>query len=290
MVRNGRKPRDGEAFIYRQFLTRKRTMVPRKAIWILGLGAVAALIVRELLGGSWWVDDLMPNLATEVFGILVTVLIIDRALELRRLARNRELAVIASRKLLRSVTHIGSCFAEMIHASLWPTDEQRPSSLISVLTGQNAGYLVRLDLSRSAHVVPEVAWVDWAADVLASEKERLGQLVRSYLAYLPTQVVAAMEAIEDDTVVSFLPRFREMYPRFAKESKEPFVLGDSWRGYVDELFTKLVDAIECTARIADEQLPQLPDGWWEGMGRPEIGRHRGSPKDAMQIGINPARP
>lgn len=267
-------------------------MVPTKTVVVIIVLTGVALIVRVAFAGSWWVQELAPNVATELLGILVTVLIIDRTLERRRQAKSKTLEGIAARKLGRSLKRIADLFAEMVHASFQPTPlrpQEPPTSLLGVLSPDNARYLIRLDLSVDGNFIPLRPWVDHAAEILAAERTRLRELTDTYLAHLPIDTVDAIERIEEDSVITFLIRFRELYPESRKWEDKSYMLGDDWRGYVEDLFSVLRVAIQAVTGLAGEEDPTLPPDFWTGVSRPQSGRDRAILGEALVLGVKPPR-
>ena len=159
---------------------------------LLGLSAWAAL-TRD---SSRAVELFASNLATEVLGLIVTLVLVNRFLERQERALRLRGSLGALRKSGRALSAMVSAWSELVKGGLERAPEPRPTALHDVLAVDLTGSLAHLDAQD-----PIVAG---ASARLAAARDALRTIVSTYGANLDPLYLGAIDDLTDDPFLALV--------------------------------------------------------------------------------------
>ena len=185
-------------------LHRRRVYLVLAALVLLT--TIASVVLREVE----WVDRFGPNLSTEVFGILITLVFVHRFLEQQDRARRLRGSIGALRKASRALTRMADGWGALVKGSLRRMPAERPSSLDTLFTTYVTESLVDLDPSAARRSSDpdqdEQAWVGWAAKEVLAAQQTLHDIIVTYGPSLDPAYVEAVDDLVDDPFVQRFAR------------------------------------------------------------------------------------
>ena len=185
-------------------LHRRRVYLVLAALVLLT--TIASVVLREVE----WVDRFGPNLSTEVFGILITLVFVHRFLEQQDRARRLRGSIGALRKASRALTRMADGWGALVKGSLRRMPAERPSSLDTLFTTYVTESLVDLDPSAARRSSDpdqdEQVWVEWAAKEVLAAQQTLHDIIVTYGPSLDPAYVEAVDDLVDDPFVQRFAR------------------------------------------------------------------------------------
>ena len=159
---------------------------------LLGLSGWAALAY----GGTRAVDLFAADLATEVLGLIVTLVLVHRFLERQERALRLRGSLGALRRSGRALSAMVAAWTELVKGSLERAPEPRPTGLDELLAADLTAAL--------AHVEAGAPAVRAAAQRLAEARDTLRAVVSTYGSNLDPVYLGAIDDLTDDTFLSLV--------------------------------------------------------------------------------------
>lgn len=224
-----------------------------RAVYLILVGLVVISATAAVLWPEvGWVQNFAPNLATDSFGILLTVLVVQRVLERQERARRLRGSVGALRKGARALTELVETWGVLIKGSL----RRVPASplltvdeLLAPHVSENLALCNPLIMRQSREEGTSERWVSWAAKRLASSRNALESLINAYASSLDPGYVELVDELVDDP---FLPLVQELA---ADPSPDP----RAWRARLNTAraqraahFDRLLAAVQLHNELAAE--------------------------------------
>ena len=113
-------------------------IVPRRSIFVLIISWLAsvALYVYALPCGSDWLKDVSLNVGTAVFGILVTVLLIDNVISRKAQSERERVVKVAFAQLRFALQQHVTTLLYMYKASVSKASQKLPETIDGCLSAQ----------------------------------------------------------------------------------------------------------------------------------------------------------
>jgi hypothetical protein len=181
----------------------------RRIYILFGFVISASVAASFLFPNIAFVDLFASGIATDSFGILLTLVFVHRFLERQERSRRLRGSIGALRRGSRALSEMTDAWALLIRGSLErePTDPvQNLEDLFAPHFFENLTYL---DPRRMRHVEglePE-PWMRWATRRLVAAREALNQIMVAYSGSLDPAYIEAVDEIVDD---AFLQMFEAM--------------------------------------------------------------------------------
>ncbi|MCI0434779.1 MAG: hypothetical protein L0271_14230, partial [Gemmatimonadetes bacterium] len=179
----------------------ERPLHRRRIYLLLAAIALSATAASIFLRRVDWIDRFGPNFATEVLGILITLVFVHRFLEQQDRARRLRGSIGALRKASRALTRMADAWGAVVKGSLRRMPAERPSSLETLFTPFVTETLVELDpsaLRPSEDGGDPVRWTTWTANELAAAQLQLHQIIVTYATSLDPAYIEAIDELVDD--------------------------------------------------------------------------------------------
>ncbi len=171
----------------------------RNTYLVLALIVLAVGILHVVWGpGSPLVADFAPGLATEVAGILVTLVFVQRILD-RRQATDRARASRGG--IRRAATPLGDLallWAGIIRAVLPQSPARPPRTYHALFNSEWASWVDRSDLTRVRYAWSGETWLESAARLIRLSRHRISEIIEVYSVHLDVALVEALDELRDD--------------------------------------------------------------------------------------------
>lgn len=225
-------------------------------------GRIVYVVLLALLVGSVWaavdanasrvVDLFASNLATEVLGLIVTLVIVQRFLERQERALRLRGSLGALRKSGRALSAMATAWSELVKGAVERAPDPRPTSLYEVLAPDLTSAL--------AHASASHATVVAASQRLKAARETLRAVVSTYGANLDPIYLGAIDDLADDAFLALVTDEDGMHA--------PAWAHGGVRSARASHFERLLLAIDChnqlardAARLRDRRTAPRGDGY-----------------------------
>lgn len=140
----------------------------------LTLVVVLLLVVTEVAPGGEFLDKYGPNFATELVGILVTVLLIDRVVRWENERRLQPVKAVAARRLSRPISSLLALLAHLYEVAATPGTPASATTteLLGRIAREPEADYTQLSLSSEAPTAHAQSWGEYAASVTPDSRKR----------------------------------------------------------------------------------------------------------------------
>jgi hypothetical protein len=214
--------------------------------FLLGL-FIVTLGVSLLFPRHEIVDRYLPNFASEVLGIIITVAFVQRLLQRQERGRRMRASIGAFRRGGRSLSRLLTVWADILKGC--HPAEDPPRQIERLLAPESTENLARLDLSRPrGQDGGDGTWAEWLLAEMDAIMADLNRIIVAYGAVLDPAYTEAIDELNDDP---FIHQLRAL------------VSGDAgphvWRqrmnvnrGHREDYFRHLLATTELHNRLAAE--------------------------------------
>jgi hypothetical protein len=222
----------------------------RSAYWLLLALVALGLTVTLRYPGNTWVARFGPNFVTDTFGILLTLVFVQRFLDQQDRARRLRASIGGLRKATRALVRVNHMWRMLIKGCLPQPPEIPPGTLHQLYAPHFTEHLIGLDPTalREPEDPAAETWLRWAVAELHAMQETLRTVIVAYGASLDPEYVEAMDDVVDDRFIVSLSELAE------EEARVPAyrITLNRTRGLREEHFSKLLRLIETHNRLAGE--------------------------------------
>ena len=249
---------------------------------VVTVGCFATFALLPVSVERW--PDVMLNLATEMIGILVTVVFIDSVIRRREERQRRRFRTIALQQLRFPLIQHFLLLFELYKASV----ERKPDREISGVADLfNADYFTQisyLDFEKPYPVTPPMSWAQWVSAETSRFKNDLERVVDKYAIYLDPDTLDVAERVIGSHFIrqaGFFPTIIGMWKRQGSEIPANLLGGMSVT--MREHTTAFYGLVEVyNAEAPDDRKVAFGEHMWSNNASPLIGSGRvaDNPADA----------
>lgn len=243
----------------------------------LGLIVLAASASYGLWGAQFgFVGDFAPGLATEVLGILLTLIFVQRILD-RRQAKDRARASRGGmRRAETPLRDLSELWASIISATLPHTPARPPRTYRALFKSEWAGWVERADLTEVRYAWSDETWLESAARVIRLSRRRISEILEVYSVHLDVGLIEVLDELRDDSFLANIETLGEQLrlgrsePEFQPDAEE-FSLTRTGPERA-RMMRKLMRALELynESGLGEEQIDSVPDGLWKNDSPPPL--------------------
>jgi hypothetical protein len=228
-----RRPRDGQG--------------PKVAgiYWFLVALFIVSLTVALVFKDNEHVDRFLPNLTSEVLGIIITLAFVHRLLQRQERARRMRGSIGAFRRAGRAVSRLVIVWADILKGC--HPDEDPPRQLDRLFAPHNTEHLGQLDL-RQRRADSESRWVQWLLDELDAAMTELNRIVVAYGGSLDPAYTEAVDELIDDP---FIQLVRDLVAAGVEPQVWRMKMNTN-RGHREDYFRHLLATVALHDRLAAE--------------------------------------
>lgn len=230
--------------------------------------------------GVEWIKDVSLNTGTGVFGILLTVFLIDEVIRRNEARERKRVREVAFQQLRIPLLHQLTMLHSMYKASIPSLPENQPVEIRDLFSDSYFIQLAFLDFSKPAPLASAMSlqWFDYLKMEVEKFKLALGRTIEKYAIFLDGGTVELLETLINSTFISLLetfPAIRELDRKEGFSRTYNLCAGTSMaeivRGYTNE-FTRLVELYNAT--VPAEQKLTVGCGFWRKDIAPQFGSAR----------------
>jgi len=223
--------------------------------------------------------DFSPNLAAEIFGILLVVFLIDRVIRISQQKESKKRQEIAWRQLRIPLLRHFNLLFNMFKASTQAKPPKVYNAVTDLFDDTYFAEIGFLDFSKPAPVLTPRGSIDWFTHVshkFSEFKDALNNTVQKYALYLDTDIIDLLEGLINSSFISFMMQASNL-PKIDKTKgyKRQYNLlnglSDPVKEYTD-LFSKLV--LRFNQNLVEEEKIKMIDAWWSDNIAPKISSGR----------------
>ena len=186
---------------------KKIVSVPNLGMSVIALLLLSAIVfvISLCITNSWW-SGFMAGLATEIFGIVVTLLFVDFVLEKRDESKRRRIEVIAfsqMRKDLQSHIHFLAMLANV-------SGEDRNTSVNEIFNDKYFEEISALDIMERSNYVLKAPWCDIIREHFMRFHRQISEILDRYIMVLDIDTIDLLEEVKSSVNHSIMVRLREL--------------------------------------------------------------------------------
>jgi hypothetical protein len=212
---------------------------------------LAVLFVASLLVALVWedhplVDRFVPNLTSEVLGIIITLAFVQRLLQRQERARRMRASIGAFRRGGRALSRLLRAWADILKGC--HSDEDPPRQLERLFAPHVTEQLAQLDVQLRRDAEPHELWVEWLLAEIDAALAELNRIVVAYGGSLDPAYTEAVDELIDDP-------FLQLARQLVMAQAEPQIWRTRMhmnRGHREDYFRHLCATAELHDRLAAE--------------------------------------
>jgi hypothetical protein len=220
----------------------------KPAFVVLVLFFVGAVSADYFFGDIAWVQRFVPNFASEMIGIILTLALVQRLLQRQERARRLRGSIGAFRRAGRALSGLAGAWARLIKGA-WAGSGAPPRELGGLFSPHVTEQIMYLDPAAPLVTHDAVSCSRWLAAEVAAARKGLEDVLVGYSGLLDPAYAEALDELIDDP---FLELVNEMAGS-SEPDERAWRLGINLaRGHRDEYFARLLATIELHNRLASE--------------------------------------
>ena len=254
------------------------------------LGSIVAfLAITHLLWGDQpgLVRDFAPELATEVLGILITLVFVQRIID-RRAQEDRARAsrggVRRSEDPLRDLSDL---WTEIVRGCLERLPARPPRTYLELFGPEWSAVIDDCDLTRVRFAWSEETWAESAARVISRARDQISGILDLYGVHLNAHFIEVLDEIRDDPFLAHVETLgeqlriaRELFPDEIEPEDYAINRTSAVRSDFIATLSQTIRLYNETA-LGDVPISELPEGFWSPDRSPAPGTlRRGGPAPA----------
>jgi hypothetical protein len=227
-----------------------------------------------------WLKDLSLNVGTEIFGILLTVFLIDAVIRRNEERERNRVRQIAFQQLRIPLLHQLQMLHGMYKGCISRPPETTPTEISGLFSDDYFIQIAFLDFSKPAPLSSAVPlqWFDYLKMEVEKFKTALGRTIEKYAAFVDADSIALLETLMDSSFISLIaqaPAIRDVDRRENFQRSYNLLAGQGMAQLVREFtstFCQLVETYNLAVPI--ERKLSLDGGSWRTDVSPQFGSAR----------------
>jgi hypothetical protein len=220
----------------------------KPAFVVLVFFFLAAVAANHFFGDIVWVQRFVPNFASEMIGIIVTLALVQRLLQRQERARRLRGSIGAFRRAGRALSSLAAAWAKLIKGA-WAGSGAPPRELAGLFSPHVTEQLMYLDPAAPLVTHDAVSCSRWLAAEIGAARKGLEDVLVGYSGLLDPAYAEALDELIDD---SFLGLVEELAGSAEKDVRSWRLGINLARGHRDDYFARLLATIELHNRLASE--------------------------------------
>lgn len=161
---------------------------------VLGVLVVVAIVGADIWPRTRLANEYGPNLATELVGILITLVLVERMLRWQRQRELQPIRAVAGKRFRTPIAHVLHVVASMYKAAADPEEAIVPASVDELLT-RWPEVAPRLDFQAPAPIYPTTSWAAYLGPELRRLQTVFDETVARYAEALGEGIIVATEEL-----------------------------------------------------------------------------------------------
>lgn len=181
---------------------------------VLILGCIQLALIGSYLysvqSGSDWLKDVSLNIGTEVFGIILTVLLIDAVIRKNEQNEKERVIKVAFSQMRLPLRHHVTMLVAMYKGALAHAPQNPPRDMKDLFGPDYAVQLAFLDFAKPAPLmnVQPLNWFEYLHYEVENFRSALSRTIEKYATFLDPDVVELLESLIASSLLGFLSQAR----------------------------------------------------------------------------------
>lgn len=220
----------------------------KPAFIVLVFFFLVAVAANHFYGNIVWVQRFVPNFASGMIGIIVTLALVQRLLQRQERARRLRGSIGAFRRAGRALSSLAAAWAKLIKGA-WAGSGPPPRELAAIFSPHVTEEIMYLDPSASLATQDSVSCSRWIAAEIGAARKGIEDVLVGYSGLLDPAYAEALDELIDD---SFLGLVEGMVGSTEPDARTWRLGVNLARGHRDDHFARLLATIELHNRLASE--------------------------------------
>lgn len=247
---------------------------------------LAVIIVLVVTAHLLWGDqvalvrDYGPGVASEVLGILITLIFVQRILERRQQEERARASRGGVRRAEDPLRDLASLWAEIVKGCLEHLPARPPKTYQELFASEWSASVDHCDTTQVRYAWSDETWAESAARIIARARDQISAILDLYGVHLNAHFIEALDEVRDDPFLAHVETLgeqlrvgRELYPD--EIERDDFVLSRT-AAVRGKFLRTLVRAINLynEAGVGGAPIAELPEGLWSPEHAPRPGELR----------------
>lgn len=248
--------------------------------YIILLSLIIILILLYFINpyDTSWLHDFSLNLTTEIMGILLVVLLIDRVISINQENERQRCQKIAFQQLRIPLLNNFILLFNIFKSSVQVKPDKNYINVSDLFDDLYFDQITFFDFSKPAPVAPSTNWFNYLSKDCSEFKENINRTVDKYSFCLEPDVIDLMEEIINSSFISFIlqaPSIPEIDRREGYIRRYNFFEGQGMVDLVTKYTNSLTKLIDYYNKCApNEKKILMTDDLWRNDVSPQIGSSR----------------
>jgi|GEM_PF-3434434 len=238
-----------------------------KIFIVLAVILVLFIVVYFYFPNNKLASDYIPNLVSEIVGILVVLFFVDYLIE-------KKYRRIAYEKLKHPLKDIVEMFAQMIKASLKVSEDYGvlPLSFNELFDSKMSKEISWLNFGAPAPIWPKVNWAVHGNNVLHNSFLKIDQIVDTYVHFIETSVIQELEDFKNDQIIDLIRKTKIVVSNI---NSAEYPILKPFERELSVTFEKIVKLLLMVEKVTGKEI-KINNNLWENNVNPLIGDSRSS--------------
>ena len=253
-----------------------------RAIYITLAMIVALVSVAHLIWGqeTGFVRDFAPGLATEVLGILLTLVFVHRILDRRAMDERARASRGGVRRAEDPLRDLSDLWTEIVRGCLERLPSHPPRTYEELFASEWSTVIDHCDLTHVRYAWSDETWAESAARVIARARDQISGILDLYGVHLNAHFIEVLDEIRDDPFLSHVETLgeqlrvgRELFPDEIEPEDYSISRTSAVRGKFLRTLIQATRLYNDTA-LGDAPITALPEEFWNPERSPAPGTLR----------------
>ena len=182
-----------------------------RAIYTTLAVIVALVVIAHLLLGqeTGFIRDFAPGLATEVLGILLTLVFVHRILDRRAMEERARASRGGVRRAEDPLRDLSDLWTEIVRGCLERLPSHPPHTYEELFSSEWSAAIDHCDLTHVRYAWSDETWAESAARVIARARDQISGILDLYGVHLNAHFIEVLDEIRDDPFLSHVETLGE---------------------------------------------------------------------------------
>ena len=227
-----------------------------------------------------YVGEFAPGVASEVLGIMITLIFVQRILERRQQDERARASRGGVRRAEDPLRDLAGLWAEIVKGCLERLPTRPPETFQELFASEWSSGVDYCDMTRVRYGWSDETWAESSARVISRARDQISAILDLYGVHLNAHFIEVLDDVRDDAFLAHVETLgeqlrmgRELYPD--EMDPKDFVLSRTGpvRGNFLRTLVKAIDLYN-EAGVGGTPISELPEGLWSPDHAPKPGELR----------------
>lgn len=224
-----------------------------------------------------FVSDFGPGIASEVLGIIITLIFVQRILERRQQEERARASRGGVRRAEDPLRDLATLWAEIVKGCLEHLPARPPPTYQDLFASEWSAAVDYCDLTRVRYSWSDETWAESAARIISRARDQISAILDLYGVHLNAHLIEVLDEVRDDPFLAHVETLgeqirvgRELYPEEIESADFVLSRTAAVRGKFLRTLVRAIDMYN-EAGAGDAPIADLPEGLWSPGHAPRVG-------------------